>query len=241
MTPKNSERFLDAFVRIEQHLRRVANRENWIGFSSLVDEVAKKDAAVRNYRIKLKEYADLRNAIVHERIDGRPIAEPHDETVLDIEHIASILLQPPRLAPSFLCEVTVCSPGDFIGTVAKTMVNNDFSQIPVYDNGQFRAMLTANTITRWIASELESGIGLLEEKPVEEVLEFQEDNEACHFVKKDDTIFDVLEIFEKDSRAGKSLSAIIITGSGSRSEKPIGILTIADHPRLVRAINYGQD
>ena len=66
MTPKNSERFLDAFVRIEQHLRRVANRENWIGFSSLVDEVAKKDAAVRNSRIKLKEYADLRSTIVYE-------------------------------------------------------------------------------------------------------------------------------------------------------------------------------
>ena len=45
----------------------------------------------------MKEYGDLRNAIVHDRADGKVIAEPNDDVVVQIEKIAALLLEPRRL------------------------------------------------------------------------------------------------------------------------------------------------
>ena len=43
--------------------------------------------------IELKEYGDLRNAIVHERIDDQPIAEPHEKWCA-MEAIRDLLPRP---------------------------------------------------------------------------------------------------------------------------------------------------
>ena len=32
--------------------------------------------------------------------------------------------------------------------------DKDFSQIPIYDEGRFTALLTTNTIARWVAGDL---------------------------------------------------------------------------------------
>jgi hypothetical protein len=46
------------------------------------------------------------------------------------------------------------------------------------------------------------------------------------------TVFDALAAFEDLVRAGQVLDAIILTNSGKLTESPIGIVTVADVPRL---------
>ena len=78
---KNSERFLNAFSKIEKYIRKLIAGDRRATFYALVDDASKKNSAVNTYRTDLKEFADLRNAIVHERTDGHVSAEPRDDTV----------------------------------------------------------------------------------------------------------------------------------------------------------------
>jgi hypothetical protein len=92
---QNADRFLTAFVSIEKYLRRRTESDRLISFYALIEKTVQKDASVRAYEIDLKEYADLRNAIVHERSGGQPIAEPHDDVVRRIELLTDIITRPP--------------------------------------------------------------------------------------------------------------------------------------------------
>ncbi len=139
-------------------------------FYGLVDNAANRDPAVRRMATDLKEFADLRNAIVHERGDGHLIAEPHETTVRRLEEIRRLLEHPPQLGSLFRGPVSVAAPEEAVGAVAQVMRDGDFSQIPVYDQTRFVRLLTAETVTRWLAAMLADGVGLVEEAPVADVL-----------------------------------------------------------------------
>ena len=146
------ERFLDAFAAIERLLRQKAGAGREVRFFALIGTVAARDPAVRRFAVDLREYADLRNAIVHERGDGHLIAEPHESTVGRIEEIRSLLERPPQLTNSFHGPVQVVDPSDPVGTAAQQMRAGDFSQLPVYKGPAFIGLLTAETVTRWLAA-----------------------------------------------------------------------------------------
>jgi CBS domain-containing protein len=152
-----SRRFLDAFAAIEKHLQNRSHEPAMrrATFYELVDAIAKVDAAVRRYQIDLKEYADLRNAIVHERIGGEPIAEPHMQTVVALEAILRLITAPPKLASVFSKAVIVCSPEEPVSSAARKMRRGNFSQLPVVEN-RIAAMLTGETIARWLADSWET-------------------------------------------------------------------------------------
>lgn len=76
-------------------------------------------------------------------------------------------------------------------------------------------------------------MGLLEEQTVADVLRCVEDPENHVFIARDGTIFEALEAFDRFSRRGKSLDAAIVTHSGRQHEKPVGIVTTFDVPRLL--------
>ena len=79
MTHDNSDRFLAAFSRIEQSLRKMTKSSKQDSFGTLLDRAT--SATIRRFSNDLREFAELRNAIVHERGGGYVIAEPHPETV----------------------------------------------------------------------------------------------------------------------------------------------------------------
>src|SRR5262249_4235403 len=109
----------------------------------------------RRYRDDLKEFADLRNAIVHERSsDGHAIAEPHDRVVSDLQRLASMLADPPRVVPSFQKTVYTVQLADPMSEVLKFFFPKNFSQVPVVSSGRLVGILTANTVSRWLASEV---------------------------------------------------------------------------------------
>ena len=130
MTQANSERFLSAFSRIEHHLRKMTNSTKQDTFSAVLSR-ASSHPTIRGFSDDLREFADLRNAIVHERGDGQPIAEPHVKTVHRLEYIDKLISQPPTVESLGTMAVITCSPGDRIGQAAREMLNGNFSQLPV--------------------------------------------------------------------------------------------------------------
>jgi CBS domain-containing protein len=178
-----------------------------------------------------------RNALVHERGDGHALAEPYEETVHRLEEIRRILDTPPlALDVVHVPRVETCSPHDLVGAVAGRMLAGSFSQLPVCDDGRLAALLTAETIARWLGSKLESGLGLVEEEPVAAILEFTEDPDIYRIVPRTSTVFDLLELFDDFAARGKYLDAVLITHQGKAAETPLSIVTTFDIPTLTKAV-----
>ncbi len=228
----NSDRFLSAYNQIDHRLRQLARQNKETRFYSLVDTVSKTDPIVKRYKFDLKEYADLRNAIVHERTDGHVIAEPNNRAVKSIETIANMLTNPPKVIPFFKCEAHILSVGDPVAKAVKIMFERSFSQMPVYDTHAFEGLLTTNTITRWLGANVGEDIFSLAETTVSQVLGYAEDKDDFLFLKKDSTLFEILEGFEKFDAKGKRLEAILITQNGKPTEKLLRIITIWDLPKI---------
>ena len=80
-------------------------------------------------------------------------------------------------------------------------------------------------------------MGLVEEKPIADVMKHEEDHDNHTFLARTATVADGLAAFDDFLRRGKRLEAILITQSGRSSEALIGIVTVHDIPKLNQAIH----
>jgi predicted transcriptional regulator len=231
-----TSRFLDAFTKIERHLRKTQDATRCTTFNELVDTVVGRDRSVRRLRDQLKQLGELGNFVVHEYKSEQPLAVPSESTVQRIEIIRDELFKPVKLVDIFRHPVEICSPSDPIGVATKKMHDGSFSQLPVYSGDRLVGLLTSETVARWLAAQLADGQGILEERPVEEVMTHEEGTHSRVVLGRSATVDDALSEFDDHMHAGKVLDAIILTHSGNERERPLGIVTAADQPKLRAAI-----
>ncbi len=233
---QNSARFVDAYNRIDSQLKKLTNHTPDKAFSKTLEAAQKHYAHVRPFDNRLRQYAQLRNAIVHDSKNNIIIAEPHDSVVDDIEIIADTLDDPPRVTPMFQRDVVTESSDASLQEAVRVMAENSFSQLPISDDGRIDALLTSNTITRWLGRSANDAIFSTEETPIREVLDYQEDYDVFAFVARDTTQAKAVELFHEYATKGKRLEAILITHSGNSRETPIGIMTNWDIPSVSKNI-----
>lgn len=228
-----SQRFLTAFNSIEDFLRRQTRSDNRVSFYALIAAAEKTHPGVRRNANDLRAYGDLRNAVAHRYDIERPLATPNGEAVDVFEKICEQILKPPVVGSFFNSAVTTASWDDRIGPVVQQMYEGDFSQVPVQREGKLVALLTAETVARWLAGRFqrESEI-ILESEPVSNVLEFTEPTTVFEIISRNTPVVDAIASFEDHYKSGKSLDAIIITHNGRNVETPTGIVTISDMPKL---------
>jgi hypothetical protein len=232
----NSDEFLAHYSAIETWLRQQAEANRSLSFYQLVDRAAQRNRAVARYRDDLKEFADLRNAIVHERTDGHIIAEPNERAVADLEQLRARLLNPPAVIPKFQITVRSRAATDSVGDAVTDMRDGSFSQLPVLSNGKVVALLTSETIVRWLASEvMNEYVGPWETK-IEQVLPYTEDQDHYCFLSRRATLLDALSQFEEFAARGKDLDAILISQDGKPDQQLLGILTLYDLPAILDAL-----
>ena len=230
-----SSRFLDAFNGIENWMRHELNAEHE-DFGILLSEMEQSRSGFDRYSSELRRLARLRNLIVHHHSRDEPLAVPTTRSVERIDMIHKQLLSPPLLLSVAAAPVQTCLPTDLIGHPLKKMHIGTFSQLPIYGNNQCLGLLTADTIARWLAVNLAGGVGLVEEKPVSDVIQHQEDPDNHTFLHRTSTVEDGLAAFGKYHLKGKRLDAILITQNGRLTEAPLGIVTIQDIPKLNQAV-----
>jgi hypothetical protein len=112
----------------------------------------------------------------------------------------------------------------------------DYSQLPVYDDGNYRGLLTTNAIARWLADQMTSTDGLAESESVRLVLGFAEQQERALHVPRTITAADAIHQLSRGGRAGKPVTALIITHSGKVTELPLAIVVADDLPALYAAL-----
>jgi predicted transcriptional regulator len=226
---KNSTRFIEAYNKIEIEMERRMKIDRHIGFSERVRRLAGFDPFFKRYRRVLEEFADLRNAIIHERIDGEVIAEPHEKVVEQFEHIAQLLTQPTLIKEKYLCKVDVCFADEKVLDIGTRMISKSYSQLPVYNREyQFVGMLTTDTMMRFQVLNNVS----LEGKTVMDVLPVGKDVQRVAFLSPENSLIDVVELFEQAMGKGNKLHVILITKQAKRDHLPLGIITVHELPEI---------
>ena len=228
-----SDRFLVAFAQAEEALEGLLGTGSGNSFRWLVRQAANRDPLVRSVEDDLTELSELRNAIVHDRGGGYVVAEPHPEAVERLEAIVALITDPPRIEESMSRPVVTCGPDEPVAAAAERMVAGDFSRLPVYDDeGAFLGLLTSNAIARWVAARLAGDVHSMEEEAVQVVLGYGEAGHRFEVVERSRLVTDVVAMFSDAHRQGRRLETVLVTPTGVETEKPIGIVTIQDLPKL---------
>lgn len=227
----NAGRFLAAFIKIEKQLKLITGETKYTKFYRLLEEATRKNRIVQRFEIELQEYADLRNAIVHQRDGkGEVIAQPTDDVTKDIEHIAEVLCDYNPVSKYFLKNVIVCGLEDSILAVQKTMQSHVFSKIPVYDESAIIGILTVEHIVKWACEELTKKTGRWQ---VKDIFEPTEKHHGIYFIAKNTNVQEVIQLINEGIKKGINVQAILITETGIKSQKPIGIITVKDLPQIL--------
>ena len=229
----NAEKFLEIYNKVEKLLTE-PNSQEGERFKAKIEKSTKP--VIQKNKQKLKDYGDLRNAIVHNnKIGGNYIAIPLDEVVKSFEDILATLENPPRVFPRFKREVKGTNRNEKLNSILGVLREKSYSQMPIFDNDGKKVIeiINTNTIARWLGRNINYE-GIMEENPtVDELFQDIEFNENYEFVSREWDIYTAHNFFtehlEKNSR---NLDAIFITQNGRNGEALLGLITVADITEL---------
>jgi CBS domain-containing protein len=221
-----SGQFEVAFNRIHRCLKELVKNASNDAFVELLNTGFKNHSIIRRYKNELYQFAKLRNAIVHEKVDvDYYIAEPHKEVVARIEEIADHFEKPPLAITAASTPVFYYYEDALLKDVLKAINKFDFTRFPIYSkNNVYRGLLTSTDIIRWMARKFSSDVISLENVKVGEVLT-KDKNYYVDFVSEKATLYEVEERFDTYHTQDKKLQAVILTENGEKDSKPKGVIT----------------
>lgn len=219
-----AEVFLELYSKLENHLRKVTSKGRDPSFSKLIEIAKDNDPFIRKNLFKIKDYGDLRNAIVHHQKDSDDIviADPRDTAIEEFKKIVNSVLKP-RTLETFRKQINSFQITDKLQDALIYMGKNDFSQIVIQNESKF-SLLTVEGITKWLEHNIEEGI-ILSDVKIEDAFSCESKNNFS-ILGRQQTIYDAQEIFSTTiERQVPRIYAIIITENGKSSEHPLGIIT----------------
>ncbi|QIK70378.1 IMP dehydrogenase [Erysipelothrix sp. HDW6C] len=233
MDTKNSRQFVDGFVKIEMYLKDYLDTPN-VGFAQMVHMAAKTHKVVARYINELTEFGQLRNAIVHNRAgNNEAIAEPHDSVIQSMDHILGELEKPKTFKDVLPLDGVYSTVADrLLSDVLKDQKQYNYSAVPVYEDKRYVGLLHNRLYQRLLENYAFKSLDLRTLR-VSDVLEFYENDDRVLFLPETTTLYDAIATYNKLHENGKVMIAMVITTRGFVNEKPLGILTIADMPKLI--------
>ncbi|WP_432353530.1 CBS domain-containing protein [Sporosarcina sp. A2] len=229
MSAKNSDRFIIAYNRIEKALSKKVEESGFLPFYRLIEKAKIKNSVVRNHEDDLREFGDLRNAIVHHRTGvDYVIAEPHDDIVERIELIERKVSNPMNVGALFGCKVHTLKATDPLTAALQLMQENKYGQLPIYESGRFKGLITAAGITHWLAGQSTEDSISREIPTLSDVYNYEKRKESFVFVRRDLSVYEAEDFFKRAISKGTRLEALLITEDADHNEKLIGIITPYD-------------
>lgn len=222
----NAERFLVAFSIIEKKLNQKNRSTEYRSFSQLLADSAKKSYLIRYYQENLREYSELRNAIVHFRDNqAKLIATPSDEVTNEIEHIANLLKKEEKAFAYASKPVKTIALECSVQDAYRMMRELETTKLPIYHQGKYYGLITLEDLAQvaFTNRNLQTGI--------QELVKY---TNSSLFVSKDISAEDVINLFYQELIKGKTHTIILITEDGNQTQKPIGIITNQDLPKLLK-------
>jgi hypothetical protein len=227
-TPTRTDQFIALFNELEQYLRESTDSARNVPFVGLVESASKRNAAIRHYGRQMREWSDLRNAIVHEHPKGRIIAEVTSEALEEFQAIVGKVTAPPVIFPLFQRDVRVFKETDPLFEAVEDLWREGYSQVIVRKDGAM-TVLSYSGVARWMGKQVEGTTIDLNSSTVGEALEFEEEG-GIGFLGRTATVYDARELFQTFPRHNKQqrLRVVVITEHGKDTEAPLGLITASD-------------
>ncbi|WP_353892479.1 DUF6548 family protein [Proteinivorax hydrogeniformans] len=228
----NADKFLDVYNELDKFMRQRLNAGDYKGHTKLLEEMKQRYTIVNSYYEELKDYAKLRNAIVHESKEGvKPIAEPHDITVKNYYAIAQTIINPPKALEKIAVSYTnifTATLKDNALEIMEKMHKHTFTHVPVVDeDDKLLGIFSENTVFSYLVEHriLETD----QDNTIEEFADFlpieKHKSEYFEFVPKSTLVMDIEEMFKQGLKDDKRISVIFITENGKKEEKILGLIT----------------
>lgn len=220
---KNSEIFITSFNRIERKLKSLL-KNKYIGFSKSVKILKEQNPIVKRYAEDLLEYAELRNAIVHNKINTNyAIAEPHDSVIKSIKKVEKELLEPRKVIPLFACDVYTFQVDDRLSDLLHVIYQKGYTKFPVYEGNQFQGLISPKGIAKWMSKHA-ADMPSSDQVTLREVLGCVERNNY-RFIKPNVSVYRAEDIFKEQIGRGNRIEALFITKNSTDKEDLQGIIT----------------
>ena len=223
---ERADTFLAHVNRIETGMRERLNKPVNVGCSEMTGCLSRKEKGqIAQFEEDLLQMAQLRNAIVHERIaDDFVIAEPNEWAVQRIETIEQALTKPEKVVPKFAKRVTAFEITTSLETLLTIIAKKQYSQFPIYEKGVFKGLITVRGIGVWFAIESTKGEVHIANRTVRELLASNYKRSNYQFVSIEATVFEVEQMFREQPR----LEAVLISKSGHPNGELVGIVRPRD-------------
>ncbi len=231
----NSEIFIELFSEIEQKLKTICNDEFHSTFSDLLRKARGINAVVNQYASDLKEFAQLRNAIVHTRRENFVIAEPHNDVIKEIRHIHSLLHNPPKVSSVMIKNPYYTSSDGSIFDLLTTFSEKNIMRCPVIDKGSVTCLITAKTISRWLTSKKQNKVDINGTK-ISELVPFTEKTDYS-IIGENIDIISLVGMFKNSIKRGTYIQAVLVTKNGQPNSPLVGIITPSDLPLIIERMN----
>ena len=222
-----SERFEVAFNQIHKSLMSIVKIQD-DRFKVLLDVGARKHKIIDKYYDDLKQYAKLRNSLVHDKKElGYYIAEPHLDVVKHIEKISSIFNKPNYALSIATKEVVYFDCEDSLLSIFQAIKKYGYSQYPVYKYNECVGLLKTGDIVTWMSEHIINTMVDMTDIKVGDILSNVK-HHPIEFAPKSIDIFSVEDIYENKHKEKVGLEVVIITENGKCDESPLGMVTAWD-------------
>lgn len=222
-----SERFEVAFNIIHQRLQKIMKGDE-NRFVPLLYNGRKEHKMIDKYFDELKQYAKLRNSLVHDKTElGTYIAEPHEEIVERIEEIARVFSKPIYALSLATTDIVSFTVNDSIRHVIETYKEYQFSQYPVYEGKICIGLLKIGEVLCWLADYFDQPQIYLDKTTLQSLSEMITMKELL-FLDKSVDVFALEDFFAERHKTESNLEVVLITENGSMDEAPLGIISSWD-------------
>lgn len=227
----NSILFIELFTEIEQRLKTICRDQYHSTFSELLRKASKLNEVARQYSADLKEFAQLRNAIIHTRRRNYIIAEPHSDVIDDIKHIHRLLHHPPKVSEIMVTNPYSAEPNQPLMDVLRTFADKGIMRCPVIERDTIIGLITAKTLSMWLAKTLAKEPVAPDTTKVRALLPYANNNDYTIVSRRSD-IISLSGHIKNSLNEGSYIQAVLVTEKGTADSKLVGIISPSDLPRL---------
>ncbi|MCT4595697.1 MAG: CBS domain-containing protein [Anaeromicrobium sp.] len=226
---------VDEFIRtyndLDREIKNTLKLDKHISHMKALDILSKKsDLIARNLDV-LKQYARLRNCIVHDTISGvgQAIAVPLAEVVERYKSILNRFKNP--LTVYDICthrsKLLVASPKSIAIDVMQAMESLLISRVPIVENENVVGIFNGNVLIYYLANTKNYSIS--KDTTMDELMEFTKldynRKEQFDFADKNLNVYDAEKYFKKRNKDNHKLVALFITSDGTKQGRLLGLLT----------------
>ncbi len=229
--------FNQAFKRLEARLRHISGSDDSVRFYDVLTKVEKVNYLVKAKRWLILDLYALRNIFSHadrEEYIARVESSAYDQ----INQIIDLLDNPPSAGVVFETSVYVANAASSIEVVVKQMASKLYTHVPIYNNDNYIGVFSESTLLEWLAENISGGRAEFNQKQVIDVPRryLNPKTNIIKFISSSKSVFEIPSLFEKAIENHSRLGAILITTDGLKNQRPMGIITAWDLPRLEKYI-----